>query len=367
VDFTMGSSFSEDQYTHRYLPYQAPQYILPEKVHAATGSIIDAECLATGTTSEEHNRQCTLSVGPNENEKTSVILDFGVAVAGIPVIQVSSIKSCSTPILLDVTFSEGYPGILRDDGDGPFPFSAGADTMRRSRFRITYPGFYESKYVQGSQRWMKITLVSGTPCSVSLSLAGFKPTTSNTPLDQLPGYFECSDSTLNDMWGYGARTLQLNCIPAGTVPPPWQISEDMGILIDSQRCNSYGWGSEWTDYKVEVEGMIIHCGLSWNVRAKGGRPGLLFNLSLPVDGGNPTLESWYGYYEKRQTTLIPVLLSRKELSGVKVVQNQWYKIKTICVGLEEILIYMDDLLLAAFKQGKDALREFSKLLVQFNY
>jgi len=353
----MASFPLEDQQNYRYLPYEAPQYILAKKIHSTTGSVRDAECLAPVKTNKDVNRQCTLSVESNNDANSSIILDFDVAVAGIPVIQVSSAKPCATPILLDLTVSEAYPGILRDDGDGPFPFSAGADTQRRSRFRIKYPGFYESKYVQGSQRWMKITLVSSTPCSVSLSLAGFKPSTSNAPLNQLPGFFECSDSTLNDLWGYGARTLQLNSIPAGTVPPPWQVAEDMGILIDSQRCNTYGWGSEWTDYNVEVEGMIIHGGLSWNVRAKGGRPGLLFNLNLPVDGGHPTLDSWYGYYEKRQTTLIPVLLARKELPDLKLSQNQWYRLKTICVGLEEIIIYIDGVLLATFKQGKDALRK----------
>jgi len=354
LDFTTGLTYPKDHQTCRYVPYDAPQYLIAKKVNSTTGSITDAECLVTDTTGEQQNRQCTLSVGSNADEKASVTLDFEVAVAGIPVIQVSLVTASSTPVLLDITFSEGYPGILRNDGDGPFPFSAGADTLRRSRFRITYPGFYESKYVQGSQRWMKVTLVSSTPCSVSLSLAGFKPTTSNTPLDQLPGHFECSDSTLNDLWGYGARTLQLNCIPARTIPPPWQVSEDMGILIDSQRCNAYGWGSEWTDYEVNVEGMIIHGGLSWNVRAKGGRPGLLFNLSLSADGGNMTLDSWFGYYEKRQTTLIPILISHKELPDVKIVQNHWCKIKTICVGLDEILVYVDGVLLETLKQGDDA-------------
>ncbi|KAH8593953.1 Six-hairpin glycosidase-like protein [Bisporella sp. PMI_857] len=350
-EFSMPSSFLKPRYSSRSPPYEVPYHIIAKRVHSTTGFVRNPECLTRNTTREDIAHACTLEVGPEHVGPASVILDFDVAVAGIPVIQVSSVKTSSAPVFINVTYSEGYPGILREDGDGPFPFSAGADTQRRSRFKITCAGFYESNYVQGSQRWMKIALVEGAPCSVSLNLAGFRPTTSNTPLDQLPGFFECSDPMLNDLWKYGARTLQLNCIPARTVPPPWQVSEDMGILVDSQRCNTYGWGSDWTDYKVEVEGMVVRGGLSWNVRAKGGRPGLLYNLKFSNTGGPPILESWHGYYDKPQKTLVPVLLSRTELPDLTLAQNQWYKIKTICTGLSNILVYLDDVLIHDLEQA----------------
>lgn len=199
---------------------------------------------------------------------------------------------------------------------------------------------------------MKLTLVSPGFCSVALTEAGFRPTTSNTPLDELPGFFECSDDSLTELWGYGARSLQLNCIPARTIPPPWQVSDDMGILIDSQRCNSYGWGSNWTDYEVEVQGMIVDGGLCWNVRQVSNRPCFLFVLKSAIDGGHPTLELWYGYYNKPQVTLIPILLSKRELVGVEIAASTWYNIRTVCVSVEWISVYLDGKLLGKFAQGR---------------
>lgn len=292
-------------------------------------------------------------------EVSSIILDFGYAVAGIPVIRVAALEHTSLPVLLDITHSEGFPGIERYGGDGPFPFSAGADTQRRIRFRIRGPGFYEAKHVQGSQRWMKITLVSEDSCSISLSLAAFKPTTENTPLDQLPGYFACSDTQLTELWGYGARTLQLNCIPARTVPPPWQVSEDMGILVDSQRCNAYGWGGEWTDYEVDFEGMVLEGGLCWGVRM---RPtgGLLFVLNVDATSKSTTLELWFGLYNKPQKTLVPLLLESKDLTSLIIVSSRWYKFKCVCIGTEEYKVYMDGQLMGMFKRrDSDATGNYS--------
>ncbi|CZR61785.1 uncharacterized protein PAC_11682 [Phialocephala subalpina] len=358
LSFTSPATFLDSKNQKRSPQYEVPQYILPVRVHSYTGSVKSAEHLVARPHEPcqyDAHHSCTFEQPRAQHEQSSVILDFGVAVAGIPVIEVSSIEkdpSLST-VLLDISYSEGFPGIERPGGDGPYPFSAGADTLRRNRFRIRGVGFYESKHVQGSQRWMRITLVSPEPCSISISMVGFKPTTMNTPLEELPGLFECSDPGLTSLWQYGARTLQLNSIPARTVPPPWQLSEDMGILIDSQRCNAYGWGGHWTDYAVEVEGMVIEGGFSWNVRVAGGRPGLLFVLNV-ASGSNPAnLELWYGYYNKPQITLVPILLSRQDITGIDIIPGEWYKIKTVCCGSLDLSVYINQKLIGVFNQGGD--------------
>ena len=353
LSFTSSGAFLEAKYKQRN-SLEIPQHILPSKVHLVAGDVSTPDVLISRDNDHEPNLSCTLRQVAGQVEASSLVLDFGFAVAGIPVIRVAAIQHTSLPVLLDISYSEGFPGIERHGGDGPFPFSAGADTQRRNRFRIRGPGFYEAKHVQGSQRWMRITLVSKEPCSVSLSLAAFKPTTENTPLDQLPGYFACSDNQLTELWAYGARTLQLNCIPARTVPPPWQISEDMGILVDSQRCNSYGWGGEWTDYEAEFEGMVVDGGLCWAVRM---RPigGLLFVLNVDPHGNSTTLELWFGLYNKPQKTLVPLLLESKDLTGLGIVSNKWYNFRCVCIGTEEYKVYIDGELVATFKKaGPDA-------------
>ncbi|MAD87657.1 MAG: hypothetical protein CL912_32255 [Deltaproteobacteria bacterium] len=346
--FTSTGAFLKRKYKHRR-SFEIPQHILPVRVQSTAGNVSTPEVLLSRGNDYEPQSSCTLRQSTGQAEASSVILDFDFAVAGIPVIRVAALGHTSLPLLLDITYSEGFPGIERYGGDGPFPFSAGADTQRRNRFRICGPGFYEAKHVQGSQRWMKITLVSEEPCSISLSLAAFKPTTESTPLDQLPGYFVCSDTQLTELWGYGARTLQLNCIPAKTIPPPWQVSEDMGTLVDSQRCNAYGWGGEWTDYEAEFEGMVVEGGLCWGVRM---RPtgGLLFVLNVDAKDKSTTLELWFGLYNKPQKTLVPLLLESKDLTSLNIVPSKWYIFKCICVGTEEYTVYMDGQLVGTFER-----------------
>ncbi|OIW31454.1 Six-hairpin glycosidase [Coniochaeta ligniaria NRRL 30616] len=331
---------------HLYQGDEPLQYILPRACHSTCGLVSNAQNLLSSDT------KLFTTLTRELAEETAVLLDFGVAVAGIPVIYVEEIESTRTSnCVIDFRVSEGLPGILRPDGDGPFPFSAGADTSRRVRFRLNGRGFYQAQCVQGSQRWARLSVLSGGPCTIRISLAGFIPTTSNTPVDRLPGLFQCSDKMLSQAWACGARTLQLNSIPARTIPPPWQVSADMGVLIDSQRCNAYGWGGGWTDYTVEFCGMILEGGLAWNVRVFGNRPGMLFQLSL--DGsGVARLEQWYGYYNTAQTTLEPKLIASTELKNAKIEIGQWFKLHTVCEGDDVVRITINEEERVEFKQGR---------------
>ena len=333
---------------YAYVRDEWAQHLIPKSVHTVTGHIDNPEALL----SPDVDSFAALSRQSLDDPEPSIILDYGVAVAGIPVIRIHEIESSDASpkrAVVDFAISEGYNGILRTDGDGPYPFSAGADTCRRTRFRLRGTGFYEAKYVQGSQRWLRLSLVSPAPCTVKVSLAGFIPTTSNIPVDQLPGYFQCSDSYLSEIWGYGARTLQLNCIPARTVPPPWQVSEDMGALIDSQRCNAYGWGSEWTDYEVQFSGMVLEGGLAWTVRGPPGMPSLLFQLI--INENDTKLEQWFGYYNKPQITLEPKFITSVDVTKSGLVLGQWFDVKTVCNGEQPIQISINGIEVATFKQG----------------
>ncbi|EQB58007.1 hypothetical protein CGLO_01788 [Colletotrichum gloeosporioides Cg-14] len=331
-----------------------PEFLVPKRVHSFVNTTS-----ANSLTTPRLDSYATLD--NSTEESGSVTLDYGFAVAGIPVLYIHGLDAPSNKALIDFTVSEGYPGITKGEGDGPYPFSAGADTSRRVRFRVSGPGFYEAKCVQGSQRWLKVSLITKGPCSVRISLVGFVPTTSNIPVDRLPGYFQCSDETLSELWGYGARTLQLNCVPARSIPSPWQVSEDMGILVDSQRCNAYGWGHSWTDYNLEFDGMIIEGGLAWMVRVSPGMPGMLFQLN--VEDGKAVIEQWFGYYNKPQITLVPKLIASVEVRESRIAEGEWLRIRTGCIGDAPVSISIDGTQLATFKQGGLKVEGFASLAV----
>ncbi|KAF9877834.1 hypothetical protein CkaCkLH20_04969 [Colletotrichum karsti] len=333
---------------------ETPEFLIPRRVHNCT-SVTSPEHLTTASL------QSYATLINTSEESSNIILDYGVAVAGIPVLKVRGLDTPSGKAVIDFTVSEGFPGITKPEGDGPYPFSAGADTSRRVRFRVNGSGFYEAKCVQGSQRWLKLSLVTKGPCSVRVSLAGFVPTTSNVPVDRLPGYFQCSDETLSELWGYGARTLQLNCVPARSIPSPWEISQDMGVLIDSQRCNAYGWGHLWTDYDLEFDGMVLEGGLAWMVRVSPGMPGMLFQLN--IENGKAVIEQWYGYYNKPQTTLVPKFIASADISNLEILKGKWLRVGTSCIGDAPVSICIDGTQVATFKQGGLKNEGFASLAV----
>ncbi|KPM41903.1 hypothetical protein AK830_g4604 [Neonectria ditissima] len=345
LDFTIPGSLPKPIYQNQVFGRdEIPTHLLPVNIHSTAGQVSTPDALLSASLTNS----VVLTRASASDPAPSIIADFGVAVAGIPFIHISAINSPSDSVVVDFAVSEGHPGIKLQDGDGPYPFSAGADTSRKARFRVRHAGFHDAKYIQGSQRWMRITLVSPAPCSVAISRAGFVPATSNVPVDRLPGQFECSDDSLTRLWGYGARTIQLNCAPARTIPPPWQVSQDMGVLVDSQRCNAYGWGGAWSDYEAGFDGLVIEGGLAWTVRACGGMPSILFQLTVNDKGA--LLEMWWGYYNKPQTTLVPVLISSVDIS-TPISVGKWHRFKTRCVGDEPFVITIDDIEVATFRQG----------------
>ncbi|KAF6816800.1 alpha-l-rhamnosidase [Colletotrichum sojae] len=334
LNFTIQSAIPEP-FSENYLfaKDEVPEFLVPKRVHSSVNATA-SEHLVTSSSGS----YATLS-NSTESGGSSIILDYGVAVAGIPVLQIHGLDAPSGKAVVDFSVSEGYPGITKPEGDGFYPFP---------------------RYVQGSQRWVKLSLVTKGLCSVRVSLAGFIPTTSNIPVNRLPGYFKCSDETLSDFWEYGARTLQLNCVPARSIPSPWQVSEDMGVLVDSQRCNAYGWGHEGTDYDLEFDGMVIEGGLAWQVRVSPGMPGMLFQLNFEDD--KAVIEQWYGYYNKPQTTLIPKFIASVEVSPA-VSAGQWLRIRTSCVWDAPIVVSINGAQVALFKQGGLKVEGFASLAV----
>ncbi|KAI8658144.1 Alpha-l-rhamnosidase [Fusarium keratoplasticum] len=333
--------------THLLAPELAG-YLRPKRVHAAIGNVHNEDALLSGVRDFQApaSQVCTLTSGTDD--RASVVLDYDVVVCGVPVFFVHSVSPAAgeTEVVLEATYSEALAYIDREDGDGPFPFTAGADTLRANRYRIDRPGMIEHFQLQGGQRWQRLELV--TPGSIRLTLVGFKPTTYNQEPADMTGYFECSDSQLNQIWATGARTVQINSIPAKSTVANWQVLSS-GTLISSQRASHYTWGGNWTDYAVQVETNIIDGGFALAIRSRGGF-GPLFQFYL--DGANLKIDFLYGFYNQAQITLWQTFCGSCEhnVKALGLAEGIWKRWEITAYGDEEYVILLEGEVLTSFKQ-----------------
>jgi alpha-L-rhamnosidase len=104
-----------------------------------------------------------------------------------------------------------------------------ASLSRVNAYRPAAPGVIVNRLVQGGERFEVIQLT--TPGSIALSDVGIRH------LDQSPqsrvGYFESSDAALNEIWKLGARTLDLDTVPARSLPPTWSVTPQGLVVQDS--------------------------------------------------------------------------------------------------------------------------------------
>ncbi|KXH25635.1 alpha-L-rhamnosidase [Colletotrichum salicis] len=147
-----------------------------------------------------------------------VVLDYGDNVEGFPTFEVISASGDSSNF--EVSYAESKAALDLHMSDGPLSLAAAMDTYRVNQYNITTPSLIKNRLIQGAFRYQKLNLSSVG--SLQLRNIGVKPTTSTTPVTQLPGSFECSDEDLTRIWSTGARTVQLTEIPKNSIPrlPP---------------------------------------------------------------------------------------------------------------------------------------------------
>lgn len=98
------------------------------------------------------------------------------------------------------------------------------DTYRVNRYNITGPGVVANRLIQGAFRYQQLNLSSVG--GLTLRNIGASPTLHTTPLTDLPGSFESSDETLNQIWAVGARTVQMTEIPKNSIPDFLKVTAD---------------------------------------------------------------------------------------------------------------------------------------------
>ncbi|ORY21516.1 Six-hairpin glycosidase-like protein [Naematelia encephala] len=310
--------------------------VRPIKVHEIKGDV------KTSGKVDEAGFEITLT--RTGDEETFILLDYGHVVSGVPLFGVDAF-SPSTGTSLLAAYSEGLTAAYLENGDGPFPFTSGANTLRAVPYDINFLGPVEDLFLQGGQRWQMIRLTK--PGSVKISGVALRPAAFHAPIETLPGYFRSSDEVLNQIWECGTWTGQINQIPSRINTQSF-IPTPLGTIVDSQRPSQYYHGGELRDYKISCFAQIHRGGLIFSIRNSTGF-GLQVQFLLSEGGGKSTVRTFWGMYDEDQITLYQALIDTKTAPELEI--GKWYKFEVSAEGDETVKVYIDGELIAELKQG----------------
>lgn len=212
------------------------------------------------------------------------------------------------------------------------------DTYRVNQYNITEPSNYTNRLIQGGFRYQKLNL--STAGELVLSNVGVKPSIPSTPLDKLPGYFETSDEDLNRIWKVGARTVQMNDIPANTIPPFWQVSSE-GSLVESQAPQSLAGSvaAMLMQYRLQFEVKPITKGFAFSVLADTLNSGIYVFCNV----ANGSVSAHFGSNEDGN------LLASATLPS-DITLDEWHKVDTV-VDMTKITISVNEVTVLKFSQA----------------
>jgi hypothetical protein len=187
---------------------------------------------------------------------------------------------------------------------------------------------HTNRLIQGGFRYQKLNL--STAGEIVFENVGVKPTIPAEPLGQLPGYFETPDESLNRIWKVGARTVQLNDIPANSIPPFWQVSTE-GSLAESQvpQVLSGSVAAMLTQYKLDFEVKPITKGLGFSVLADTLNSGIYIFCNI----ANGSISAHFGSNENSEPLAFATLPH-----GVTL--GTWHKFQAI-VNVTQISVSVD--------------------------
>lgn len=214
------------------------------------------------------------------------------------------------------------------------------DTYRVNPYNITAPGQIRNRLIQGGFRYQKLNLSSAG--ELTLQNVGVVPTVHKTPLTELPGSFETSDSALNDIWTAGARTVQLSEIPKNSIPAFWQVSSD-GVLIESQAPQVSGniIAVSGTAYGLEFKAKPSVGGFGFSVLSDTLNNGIYISVNV-AEG---TIAAYSG------STTEDILLQKAALpEGASSGLDSWHQVRAD-VAMTEIKVTINGVTALEFSQS----------------
>lgn len=197
-----------------------------------------------------------------DSKKNNVaVLDYGHEVGGQPFFDVQSL---SGPAQIEVKYTEAYHGLEEPFSDGPLLYGNQlANNFRIETLNITKTGRYDVFLIQGGQRWESLRLL--TEGSIKFSNVGFHASFANVDPDKEPGFFECSDKRLNEIWKAGVRGAQSSCLEQGSQPSTWRVDPKNGVLVQSLRPIQSEKSPVVGNHTVEFEAKIVRGGFWYGV------------------------------------------------------------------------------------------------------
>lgn len=217
-----------------------------------------------------------------QSNQTGLVFDFGKEVGGIVTVNydLARTPSAGEVVRLGLAFSEGkqWIGTSSDNSNGGF---VGPDGALFYTITISGPGIYTmpNAKLRGGFRYLTLFLLQSATTTVAqldiknISLEiGFQPTWPN--LRAYQGYFQSSDSLLNQIWYAGAYTLQTNAAPPATgrratdlVKSSWFNDASAGpgnsIMLDGAKRDRWVWPG---DMGVAVPSSFVSTGDMESVR-----------------------------------------------------------------------------------------------------
>ncbi|WP_243076368.1 alpha-L-rhamnosidase C-terminal domain-containing protein [Microbacterium sp. SS28] len=306
----------------RYVLGPADPEVHPVAARSTAGDVAGVEDFLAGTGS------LTLSF-PAGGSAPSIVLDYGKEVAGVPWLDVAA--SMGDPVVrLSYSESAAWTG---PDGDDHGSHNDSASRTRVERLTARGSGRLSSELIQGGQRYQRVAL--DTPGTVTIAAAGMRFVAYRATPTEYAGWFLSSSEQLNRVWYESAYTVQINQLPADTVPRAWQI-EDGALNAKGGTLAVLKTGAHWTDITVTFETAIVERAVGWVVRAQDrGARGYLCTIRAGEGPDNATLELSYfddGYEDRPQDTVRRyTVLAAQELAA-PAIPGVWHCIRTDLVG-----------------------------------
>lgn len=196
-------------------------------------------------------------------ENSTATLDYGTERAGYPFFSVTSV---STPVQIEVKYSEAFIALDQPWSDGPYTFQPSlSNGFRVETFTVSTPGRFTSRLIQGGQRWETIRLLTPGTGNITFSRAGLEATVDTADLADLPGTFQSSDTGLNEIWTLGAKSVSVACLEKGSQGPVWEVDSEKGAFFGSVRPSGSLLGMDFENYTLQFDTLIDRGGLWWSV------------------------------------------------------------------------------------------------------
>ncbi len=295
--------------------------VTPVAVREITGDVSGVEEFLAGT------GDLTLTFNP-DGPAPSLVFDYGREVAGVPWLELSRVAN-EPAVRVSYTESGAWTG---PDGDDHGSHNDSANRSRVEIITATGSGRLTSGLIQGGQRYQRVALES--PGAVTISSAGMRFAAYAATPDDYAGWFVSSSEELNRVWYEGAYTVQINQLPANTLPTAWRI-DDSVLRVKGGTLAVIADGTDWQDVTVTFEAQLVERAIGWVVRAQeDGARGYLCTLRA-TDGRIDSFELVTfddGYEDRPQDTVRRYSrLAHVELS-TPFAASDWHRVTTTVVG-----------------------------------